>query len=607
MSSTNKRRRKAEKLTQKYDIYFLIPLVLILSIVPTIVLMKPIQLKGISAETWISPQSVDFFSYYKSVIFIVFSSLLLITFVFRVGMQGLETKKSIYYYPLGIYALVVIVSLIAAKYPDVALFGYVERYEGTLVLLGYIIVMVVGMNLAKGERTIKILVASILISAAIIALIGVFQLIGWDFYKSVLGKQLIVPSLYAHIRDQLNFTFPKHQVYTSVYNPNYVGSYVALILPVLVGLTLYFKNIFQKIGLFLFSCCLIVSLIGSGSKTGMGISVVAFILLIVFLRKPIISNYKFIGVMVIASIVLSVGANIVSNGFLYYKLSSVGESIIESVRIAKKDSSVKKKLDRLQAVFTDRDEMKIKTEKAILILKNVKSQIIFLDGNKNSLDTITDDGGSIGFRNETYSDIKVTVRNNGGNSTVYVSGKEILFFLTKEGFKVPSVQNRLIDAGNPPKWGFVGIEDFASGRGFIWSRTLPMLRDTIIFGHGADTFAIFFPQDDIAGKLLGLDSSIIVVDKPHNMYLQMAVNTGVVSVLAFLFIIFAYTVSSIRIYIKARLDSFLGIIGVSVFIGVLSYCLTGIFNDSTISVAPVFWTMLGIGISINGIIKKQIA
>jgi O-antigen ligase len=133
-----------------------------------------------------------------------------------------------------------------------------------------------------------------------------------------------------------------------------------------------------------------------------------------------------------------------------------------------------------------------------------------------------------------------------------------------------------------------------------------MLKDTIIKGYGADTYALYFPQNDFAGKLAGLYATNIVVDKPHNMYLQMGVNTGVISLLAFIFLIMVYLVSSVRLYFKTYPDTFTKLMGMCIFISVLGYCLAGIFNDSTVSVAPVFWTMLGMGIAINHSIKNTI-
>ena len=48
---------------------------------------------------------------------------------------------------------------------------------------------------------------------------------------------------------------------------------------------------------------------------------------------------------------------------------------------------------------------------------------------------------------------------------------------------------------------FTSHESFASSRGYIWSRTIPLLKETLFIGTGADTFVIAFPQDDYIGKI----------------------------------------------------------------------------------------------------------
>ncbi|HMA60603.1 MAG TPA: hypothetical protein VKN64_09940 [Halanaerobiales bacterium] len=58
-------------------------------------------------------------------------------------------------------------------------------------------------------------------------------------------------------------------------------------------------------------------------------------------------------------------------------------------------------------------------------------------------------------------------------------------------------------------------------RGFIWSRSLPLLKETWLLGFGADTYPIYFPQDDNVGKLITFDKTRKIMDKPHNMYLRL--------------------------------------------------------------------------------------
>lgn len=45
--------------------------------------------------------------------------------------------------------------------------------------------------------------------------------------------------------------------------------------------------------------------------------------------------------------------------------------------------------------------------------------------------------------------------------------------------------------------------------------------------------------------------------------------------------------------------------GAAIFLSFIGYVVAGLFNDSAVVVAPVFWALFGTGISINEILKKQ--
>ncbi len=129
-----------------------------------------------------------------------------------------------------------------------------------------------------------------------------------------------------------------------------------------------------------------------------------------------------------------------------------------------------------------------------------------------------------------------------------------------------------------------------------------MLKDYIFFGSGADTYALVYPNGDFVDKYNnGYDNMILT--KPHNMYLQIAVQTGVLSLVCFLVFYLWYFISSLRIYFKQRLDSPLAAIGFAIMLGTLGYMGSGLANDSTITITPLYWAMMGAGIGINHRIK----
>ena len=89
------------------------------------------------------------------------------------------------------------------------------------------------------------------------------------------------------------------------------------------------------------------------------------------------------------------------------------------------------------------------------------------------------------------------------------------------------------------------------------------------------------------------------ITKPHNLYLQIAVQSSVVSLLCFLVFYVWYFISSLRLYFKQRLDTPLVITGFAIMLGTLGYMISGLANDSTITVAPLYWALMGLGIGIN--------
>ena len=191
----------------------------------------------------------------------------------------------------------------------------------------------------------------------------------------------------------------------------------------------------------------------------------------------------------------------------------------------------------------------------------------------------------------SYSEDTITLYKGGAFFYIKEEGGQ-LHFLDYDGSLVPV-------GFTAEHWKFEGKEKLGSSRGYIWSRSIPLLKDTLLIGHGPDTYAGYFPQNDFMAKYKYLDNPKIVVDKPHNMYLQAGINTGVLSLLILLAMFIGYFIWSLRLYIKSDFKDINSIIGAAVAVGILGYLVTGLFNDSIVGVASVFWCLLGIGISCN--------
>ena len=144
-----------------------------------------------------------------------------------------------------------------------------------------------------------------------------------------------------------------------------------------------------------------------------------------------------------------------------------------------------------------------------------------------------------------------------------------------------------------------------SHRGYIWATTIPLIKKYIFLGSGADSFVCVYPHNDyVTLSNIGLPNMQITT-KPHDLYLQIAVQTGLVSLIMFLLFYMCYFVQSVIIYFKCRYDDYKSVVGGAIFIATAGYMISGLTNDSIIAVSPIYWTLLGTGIAINALLWKR--
>ena len=146
---------------------------------------------------------------------------------------------------------------------------------------------------------------------------------------------------------------------------------------------------------------------------------------------------------------------------------------------------------------------------------------------------------------------------------------------------------------------------FANQRGYIWARTLPLLKKYFFLGSGPDTFIIAFPNDDMVGMFNSAHYNQIVT-KPHCMYLQIAVQTGIPSLIALLIFFGWYLIASLRLYWRNPLNDYMSYLGVGIFTAVLGYLVLALTNDSCVTVSPIFYSLIGIGLGVNWYVKEHI-
>lgn len=139
------------------------------------------------------------------------------------------------------------------------------------------------------------------------------------------------------------------------------------------------------------------------------------------------------------------------------------------------------------------------------------------------------------------------------------------------------------------------FHEFASLRGYVWSGTIPLLKNTLFTGVGADQFLYVFPEQDYVARNR-YDLGNTYYTKPHNWYLQMAVESGCVSLvfmLAFFFCLLRRWKGDLSIR-SFRLSDGKEFFTGALFFSVVIWLLFSFFTDSFLTTAPLFWGITGI-------------
>jgi hypothetical protein len=594
------RMSKAYKNQRSLSTFYLLPVLFIAAIVPLIVFAKIVEIDGLESANWSGGTNYfDFFSYYKSIYFIIASYIGALILLILYWLDKLDFVSSKYYLPMGVYAIFTFISFLFADDIDVALRGFIEMFQGVFVLIGYLLFMVTIINLVREDKHIKALIFAFIVVGSIVAFIGVGQYFGHDIFKSAFGKLLILPKELHPLADELTFGFADFAVYATLYNTNFVGSFAALMIPLSFALYFYQRKLVYAFTSIIFVGLMVFVGFGSNSRAGIIGVFAALLLIIILFRKQAITKPLYVIVPFVALIAVGFGLNKVSDGRIINEIKNL--NLFADLSRAQEIADNRVYFEELNF---DEYTLEIVTDEESIKVEFISNELYFEDLDGNMIETIRD-GRRTTFVNEKYQGYIFTRSVDNRYYTVNAYGRTFNIWLTIDGFRFEGLNGTLDLPSNPDKISLVdGYESLFSGRAYIWSRSIPLLKKYIIIGAGPDMFPIAFPQDDYVGKLnsMGLNT---VVDKPHNMYVQMGVNTSVVSLLAMLTIFGMYLVDSFKLFINRSFETFKDYIGVGLFASVTAYLVSGFFNDQIISVAPIFYAMLALGITVNRMIRSE--
>lgn len=546
----------------------------------------------------------DFFLYVKSIVFIILSLCMGIMLLDKKLLQRKEVKLPSIFLSLAGYTILIILSTLLSKNRYFSIYGMTEQFESIWILLGYCITVTYCYIVVHKQKQVINILNVVYGSAFVLGLIGVLQFLHLDFFETKLGKYLLIPNALKEYRETVIFNFTAtdfNRVYMTLYNPNYVGVYLCMIIPLTIIGVFLCKTVKGKLGLSLLTVILLINLIGCGSKSTLLIIPVLFAFGLYLFRTKIMEHKKILFISV-TSLMIVIGIGSFTVGKSYFG------RLKDSLDVTRQEYSLTK-------IQLGKNAVKIVYKGKELYISseyNEDQTITLYVKDKNQIDLLLKDqpnaDGYYCLQDKDYSRLSFLSYEKDGIKYVAFQCNSFKWRFTDangNGYQYITINGKIDNIVNAPSI-LNGYETLFTFRGYIWGRTIPILKDYLLIGAGPDQFALVFPQNDyVIRSNMSYGFFTETLTKPHSLYLQIAVQTGVLSLIFFLLFIGLYLRDGFNLLRSKKEFKTIDYMAIAILLSIIGYLLSGLTNDSCIAVAPIFWVLLGVGMSINRMIRQE--
>lgn len=552
--------------------------------------------------------AVDFFLYYKQVALIAVAGIAclaifaLIYFQKKSERNTISKKQSKMLLPLGIYFLLTLLSSLFSDYKRIAFTGDDGQLESFFAITAYVVCFIYFLILIRTETELKYVERILAVLLVLVSILSLLQITGNDLLRMEWFQRLITPKGYLESGATVTSVFEKNRVSLFAYNPNYAGVLLALLSAGCFGFLITETNKKRMTVEVVLLITLITGLVGTGSKAGLFTFIGVAVLSLLFLRNKI-KHFKYI-------LLSCVGAGIL--GVVLVLTLGANLPLVKDIKALLKFEAQAE--NPLQEMITEPD-------KVSFVYNEVPFSVAFEYEDGIFDFSVTSDGEEIPLILSEDKEVYYLQKEGLENVTIHpgliddtlplfaikLNGREWLFVKLEEESNPYYYLNQYLNLENLQpieRLGFKGHESFATYRGLIWSMTFPILKDTVFLGTGADSFACYYPQSNYK-DLYYYTGDATASTRPHSMYLKIAVESGVLALAAILVFFGWYMFQSIRIYWKEDFSSKSACVGFACFLAVAVYLICGLTNDSMVTVAPVFWGILGIGVAANRMTQER--
>lgn len=602
--------------------------------------------------------AIDFFLYYKERILIAMAVFVVCWFIgeriFPDNVDNqvplLKGKNKWIFLLAGVFAIFALISTVFSEYAKNAWWGSPSEGEGLFTLLAYVAIIFAFYNYFATEYGLMLIKKAITGISMVTVLLSFVEY----FYKPLVEigfvRMLIAPKEYAQLLGSATAEAFDGAVSLTFNNPGYYGGFVCILLPFALSCFFAGKQKVEQMVQGMLAAGLMFCVIVSNSTAALYVAVaelllvaVAYFVMCVAKNRAVSvrnekcqnakSNETKNGEMKVYAIKVASVLFASAVAVLLYSIAS-GNSIMDIITNAN-SATGKVVEDRYEIMDIELDEHAVILQGKENGLKVTFSngQVEVFDEENQKLDAEYIDGELV-FSDEAYKDVTIGITiNSDAASEIWAKlmidagyDDTIDFFILRDGTFAGVGQNNAIlkdIEGNDVPENLKRYYGIFTGRGYAWVNSMPILKDTILKGVGPGNFVYYFKQHDYVGMLQTHESIKLVIDKPHNAYLQYAINVGVLGMLGFFGLLAYAVVQALRMWWKhetkktmagaretknesagvrageTRMVHTITTLHIGAIVAIIGFAMSSLMNDSIVTVTPTICMIAGLLLAMN--------
>lgn len=564
----------------------------------------------------------DAFQFYRGQALIVFTGILFITTFMGVYGKAYRLKADRFVYLFVGFFISVIASHGFSVDKELSFFGASDDYQGLMVMVCYVVLAaLISLPRSKTLGGSTALFRMYSITSAVVAcvsgIVSLLQYFGINPLESGVFRLLAAP---ASLGASQQLFRNEHMGFAFFGNPNYVSSMMVLLIPFVIhgALTAKERWVGWAMGL-----SAVIAQLGMLASASLSAAILAPVMYAVLFAGEVQQGIERRRVLAMAAAIFvpSVGFSLLPASGIYRHEILYGTLIWSTVTVVaiglRKLNMSKKhllvgtslvlggcilgafilfpKLDvstsgLLNQVQIAQSSVNIaSTEMALKI--SVKNGVLSYSDESGSPIPFITDGGTTRFVDEKHKFITVTEKISSETRYIQIAPYGIRFFVLDNTFRFVNAAGVEDEIDAPDLLGSMKTAHVGTGRAYIWQTLLKLAANRPILGYGHGTVTTLFPQNDVVGKYNAFGEVYMLVDKPHNLYLQLLLYQGLLGLILFLGILFT-TAQGLWMNLRSGYGGF----SLPTLSALMGYSFVGLANDSKVTSAIFFWVLIGISV-----------